>query len=512
MTEPPIGADSRAGQKGPPRVSTESGPLIGTRTGSVASFKGIPFAAPPVGPRRWRPPAPAPGWSEPLAVQAFAPAPIQSQPARSSVMFQTNFADHRALVMSEDCLYLNVWTPEPVADAGLPVMVWLHGGGNRFGHGGQEIHDGAAIAARGIVVVTLNYRLGALGFLALPELAAEDDLGASGNYGLLDVVAALEWVRTNIADFGGDPSQVTIAGNSAGAAMITHLMAAPGARGLFRAAIGQSSAGIFRAEGSMPTQLQAQEDGTAAIERLGCTSPGQLRERSATEFLLPAHLGIVVDGRLIQRDTQDVFVAGEQAAVPLLVGSNSDEGVIYTPSTAAESLKRRVELGPAELTDVYPVDPDRVKASARAFTGESRFSYPVWRWARTHVETTRAPTWMYRFEHQPPLPDDIGLLPPADGEPGYGVFHTAELPYTGGNLWARDWAWRDLDRHLAAVIGDTWARFVTAMDPNGPGLPDWRQFSAAREAELMEYGERIGMRGVPRLEAMALLDALPRPL
>ncbi len=496
------------------RLSTGIGDLVGRRGAHASAFKGIPYAAPPVGDLRWRPPEPAPAWQGVRTAYEAGPAPLQPQPPRSSIMWHTNFADRRALVMSEDCLYLNVWSPEPSPGAGLPVMVFLQGGGNRFGHGGQEIHDGAALASRGLVVVTLNMRVGALGFLSHPGLAEENDLGASGNYGLLDVLAALDWVQAHIAAFGGDPSRVTLAGNSAGAAILTHLMAAPAARGLFRAAIGQSSSGIFRAEGPMPTQKQAQEDGLEALGPLAGVPVEQLRRLCPVSFLLDAHLGVVVDGRLVTSDTEDVFRAGAQAAVPLLVGTTTDEGVNFTRAGAATALRARVTDGPYAdaLARVYPVDDERIRSSARAFTGETRFVYPVWRWARTHIETTQAATWLYRFDHEPPLPADLDLAPPPDGGDRYGVYHTAELPYSADNLRCRDWDWTDTDRDLARRMADAWARFVIDGDPNGGDLPQWHTYDGTPGAETMVFGDPVRTAGVHRIEALEVLDTLPRPL
>lgn len=483
------------------RVRTTGGRLAGERRDGVASFKGIPFAAPPVGDLRWRPPRPAPAWDGERRADTFGPAPLQPQPPRDSIMYHTNFADRRALVMSEDCLYLNVWTPDTTG--GLPVMVWIHGGGNRYGHGGQEIHDGTAMARRGLVVVTLNHRLGALGFLAHPELAAEDDTGASGNYGLLDIVAALTWVRENIAAFGGDPDRVTLAGNSAGAAHICHLMAAQRARSLFRAALGQSASGIGRAEGPLPEQAAAQKQGLRWAEHFGDRDIAALRRLDGVELVLKGHFGPVVDGHLLTEPSDDVFSAARQHAVPLLLGSNRDEGSVYASLDALRQLP--VEPGTDE---VYPVrDAEEARRTARRFTGDSRFTHPVWHWATAHH--TKAPTWLYRFERTPPLPADLPLTPPRDGLSSYGVHHTAELPYTLDTLDCRPWPWTDTDRALARTMADAWARFVETGDPNGGALPTWPVFTGT---EAMVFGDTVAAGQVERLDAMRLLARCPRPL
>ncbi|MEU0840616.1 carboxylesterase family protein [Streptomyces sp. NPDC005962] len=488
------------------RARTNAGRLAGRWDGDVAAFRGIPFAEPPVGDLRWRPPGPVTAWDDERPAYDVGPAPLQPQPSRDSIMFHTNFADRRALVMSEDCLYLNVWTPEPSGTSGgLPVMVWVHGGGNRYGHGGQEIHDGRALARRGIVVVTLNHRLGALGFLAHPGLAAEDERGASGNYGLLDIVAALTWVRENAAHFGGDPGRVTLAGNSAGAAHLCHLMASAAARPLFHAALGQSASGVGRAEGPLPDQAAAQAHGLCWAGEFGDRDITGLRRISGAELILAGHFGPVVDGRLLTEPTDDVFGTGRQHAVPLLVGSNDDEGSAYATLDVLRRLPAHSGIGA-----LYPVrDADEACRTARRFTGESRFTYPVWHWARAH--SGRAPTWMYRFTRTPPLPPGLDLAPPRDGLPGYGAHHTAELPYVLDNLDRRSWHWTAVDRELARVMADTWARFATTGDPNGGALPTWRRFTAT---EAMVFGDTDPARPghLERPDAMRLLANLPRPL
>jgi len=496
------------------RASVETGRLVGLEYDSIASFKAIPFAAPPVGPRRWRPPEPAAKWDGERTADCFGPAPVQPQPPRNSIMFHTNFADRRALVMSEDCLTVNVWTPEVSAGARLPVMVWIHGGGNRYGHGSQEIHDGAAMARRGVVVVTLNHRLGALGFLAHPDLAAADREEASGNYGLLDIVAALEWVQRNIVSFGGDPAAVTVAGNSAGAAHITHLMASTHTRSLFRAAIAQSSSGVFRAEGPLKSQEAAQAEGLSYAASFGSPSIGHLRQVSGVELAVKGHFGPVIDGRLLTEPSDDAFLTGRQKTVPLLAGTVKDEGSNYTRQTDAAELRARVAALPdgQRFEAQYPVDDANVARSARLWVGESRFVYPVWRWAATHRRTAGAPTWLYRFEHAPPLPADIDLAPPHDGGPGFGVYHTSELLYTSDNLKCRSWPWAEADHQLAATMADTWARFVTDLNPNGAGLPNWPTLDDPDGENVMVFDFRPHVATPERLAALHMLDELPRPL
>ena len=479
---------------------------MGRLDSGIATFQGIPYAAPPVGPLRWQPPQRLTRAAEPRFALSFAAAPIQQLPPTSSLMYRLNFADRSALVMSEDCLYLNVWSPEPSRTAGLPVMVWIHGGGNRVGHGGQDLFDGRSLAKRGIVVVTINMRLGALGFLSLPALAEKDPNGASGNYGLHDAVAALGWVRDNIRAFGGDPDSVTIIGNSAGAAIVNHLMVAPAARGLFRSAVGQSMAGVFRAEGRLTPHDAAAARGQEAVAALG-TTLDQLRALPATAFLAVPPQGVIVDGGILVEDTTDAFLAGRQAPVPLLAGWTEDEGSLFPTSTAAEEMMPTARSADAAalLARTYPAVADaKGMAARRRLVGDRRFTYPVWRWARTHAETSGAPTWLYRFEHQLPLPPD--LPPPPDGAEGYGTFHTAELPYMWDNLDMRRWAWSDDDRVLAHRMADAWTRFVGQGDPRSDDLPEWSPVGGTEHTELMVFGRRPQIGTVRHREVFELFD------
>lgn len=487
------------------RVSADAGWLAGRRCGAVSVFKGIPYAVPPVGALRWKPPQRRQHWDGERLALELGPAPIQELPLRSTLMYRLNHDEPQPLVMSEDCLYLNVWSPSPSRGVNLPVLVWIHGGGHKSGHGGQDLFDGSNLSARGMVVVTVNMRLGALGFLSLPGLAAEDPLGASGNYGVQDVVAALEWVQDNIAAFGGDPARVTVAGNSAGAATVTHLMAAPAARQLFRAAIGQSASGIFRPERRMPTQHEA---GQQAMSWLNAPVD-RLRELPETAFLHIPVQGVVVDGRLLVEDTTDVFLDGRQAGIPLLAGWNADEGSLYSSPAAAAALQDLPGAISAQHLpkEIYPLGSDaRGLAGARALVGDRRFAYPVWRWARTHAETSGAPVWLYEFDHSLPLPEDLPL--PPDGGSAYGTFHTSELPYMWDNLAARPWAWSDADHGIARQMADAWAHFVIHGTPHGTGMPAWHAFNAMDENHLMVFGETIKPGSARRREAFDLFDAI----
>ncbi|GGH48389.1 carboxylesterase/lipase family protein [Microbacterium album] len=495
-------------------VATDSGALRGLRDDAgIATFRGVPYAAPPVGERRWRPSTPPAPWEGVRPATTAGPAPLQRLPPRTAVLYRLNFDDRCPLVMSEDCLFLNVWTPDPSPRAALPVLVFLHGGGFRFGHGGLEVHDGAALARRGVVVVTLNMRLGALGFLAHPGLAAEDELGATGNYGVLDVVTALEWVQRNIGAFGGDPGRVTLAGNSAGAVIVTALMASPAAQGLFHAAIVQSSSALYRGQGPLPSAERAAEAGQAALGPLASATVSHLRDLSAPALPFDGPWEPVVDGRVVTESLEDVFAAGRQLGVPLLAGTNADEGTPYLAPDAPGRVRAVVEADAPDgaLREAYPTGDAQLAVSARRFVTDTRFRYLVWRTARTHAMTSAAPTWLYLFDRTPPLPTDVDIAPPRDGGAGYGAFHTAELPYMADNLGVRRWPWQDADHELAAIMADTWARFVADHDPRGGGLPDWPALDGAPAAPSLVFGEEVRVEATPRSAALSALDGVPRP-
>lgn len=475
----------------------------------MAVFRGIPFAAPPIGSLRFRPPVPAAGWDGCRPATQPPPAPVQRQPPRRSMMYRVNFDDRRALVMSEDCLYLTIETPEPGPGANLPVMVWLHGGGNRFGYAAQDVHDGRRLAGRGLVVVTMNYRLGALGFLAHPELSREDAHGSSGNAALHDVVAALAWVQDSIAGFGGDPGLVTLAGSSAGAAFVCHLMASPLATGLFSAAIGQSSAGMARADGPLSTLDSAEQAGMQFARSVGAASLRDLRDRSAAE-LLDGHFGPVLDGHLLRAETGEVYARGEQAGVPLLAGTTADEGSYFATladTQALQALAGGLPTGHA-FHRAYPRRaPAELAASARGWVGDMRFHRPVRAWAQAHAVTSPAPVWQYYFDHAPPLPAGPNLLPPADGLPGFGAFHTSELPYSWDNLHLHRWPWTTADHALAEVMSSAWVRFMATHDPNGAGLPGWPALTADADAgAVMRLGNKPELIPHPRAAAMGALE------
>jgi para-nitrobenzyl esterase len=430
---------------------------------SVRVFKGIPFAAAPVGALRWRPPAPVLRWDGVRRADQFPPT--CPQPARTGALAQlaTSF---RLGPSSEDCLYLNIWTAARSATARLPVMVWLPGGAFTTGGGSGLVFDGESLAKRGVVLVTVNYRLGVMGFLAHPELTNESERRASGNYGLMDQIAALQWIQRNITAFGGDRTRITLFGQSAGASSVWYLMASPLAKGLFQRAIGQSAggtAGLLALDAPL-SRASAEVAGLRFATSIGVGSIAELRTRPFEQLVQKAgvaSMAPIVDGWLLPEDPRAVFRGRRQHHMPLLVGSNADDGR-QQPLTAeayvAGSKERYGALFDAYMR-LYPgATTAEANASQDAFAPDAR-AWRVWNWADLHARSVTS-TFLYYFTRKAPA-----------GAPSSGAYHGAELYYVFHNqhLYRQEWtAW---DRTLADTMSSYWINFAARGDPNGRGLP-----------------------------------------
>ena len=469
-------------------VKTKSGKVEGKQAGPVRVFLGIPYAAPPVGELRWKPPAPAAKWKGVRKAAEFGPRCMQS-PVFTDMVFRDSGG-------SEDCLTLNVWTPAKSASAKLPVMVWIYGGGFVAGATSEQRQDGSVLAQQGVVVVSMNYRLGIFGFFVHPELAAESGRNSAGNYGLHDQVAALHWVQENIAEFGGDPGNVTIFGESAGSFSVSAQMASPLAKGLFQKAIGESG-GAFSSSGLPfdPLAVREEKDTKLVTSTLGAKTLAELRAMPAQKlldaFFKPGggfDFGPDIDGYFLPQSPEAIFASGKQNDVPLLAGWNRDEGhFAQDKKPNLESLKATAqkEFGDkaAEFLRLYPAKTDAEAARAmKDFSGDQFIAWSAWRWIEAQSKTGKQPIYRYRFDLS--LPGDVG-------EPLLGAYHSAEIEYVFGQLDSKAHRlWRPKDRQLSLELQKYWTDFARNGNPNGPGLPDWPVYSAADGWQVMHLDEK----------------------
>jgi para-nitrobenzyl esterase len=480
-----------------PKVRIETGWVSGARDDGVSAFLGLPYAAPPVGALRWRPPAPAASWTGVRKATGFQPACMQTG---------VSMPGEPPPRISEDCLYLNVWTQQ-VGRRGAPVIVWIHGGGYSNGATALPLYWGDRLARRGVVVVSLAYRLGPFGYLAHPDLSREGE-GASGDYGLMDQIAALTWVRNNIAAFGGDPARVTIAGQSAGAMSVSQLIASPAAGGLFQRAIAQSG-GLFEPLALAPAyQLkQAEQDGLAYAASLGASSVEDLRRLPAAR-LLEGRAGLVthpvVGPPVLPISPYDAYVSGRQTRVPVLVGYNAEEArsltdlKAITAASYAKDLARAWGPLPEGIVAAYPYADDMSARQARAdLERDLRFGWDMWAWARLQA-ASGAPAWFYRFDQQPPFP--AGSV-----RAGWGASHFAELWYMFDHLGQEPWAWTPQDRRLADIMAAYWVNFARTGDPNGKGLPPWPVYDP-RTDQVQRLGAAIATGSNPDIRGLQAFD------
>lgn len=486
-------------------VAIEGGRVVGSEEAGLSVYRGIPFAAPPLGALRWREPQPVAPWSEALRARGFAPACMQSG---------VSMPGEPAPQISEDCLYLNVWSPARSARDRLPVMVWFHGGGFSNGSTALPLYAGDRLARKGVIVVTVAYRLGPFGYLAHPELTRESARGGSGNYGLMDQVAALRWVQRNIAGFGGDPGQVTIFGQSAGAMAVSLLMASPRAAGLFHRAIAQSG-GMFEPTQIAPSFLlsNAERDGVAYASSVGASSLAQLRALPAAALLRGSAGAVshpVIEPAMLPETPYDAFAARRQADVPILVGSNADEArslVDLSKVTAArfsDDLQAAWGPLPPPVIAAYRFTTDDEARKARAdLERDLRFGWDMWAWARLHAGTGRSRAWYYHFTRTPPFPRDSVRA-------GWGASHFAELWYVFDQLGQERWAWQPADRALADAMSTYWTNFAKTGDPNSGSngdLPHWPSFDLA-DSRVLYLGDTITVGGVPALPTLQVFDGV----
>lgn len=487
-------------------VKTLDGLVEGTVEDGIDVYRGIPFAAPPVGNLRWRAPQPVKKWPAVRAANEFAASCMQ--PTRASTLTAS------ALTVSEDCLYLNVWSPAKSADAKLPVMVWIYGGGFMAGSTAIPLYSGEQLAKKGVVVVSVAYRVGPMGFFAHPALSAESEHHVSGNYGLLDQIAGLRWVQQNIAAFGGDPRRVTIFGESAGAISVSMLAVSPLAKGLFSGAISESggSFGPPRSPGEPGENVQplaaAEQDGVAYATKMEARSASDLRKLSAEAVAsgAGAALGLswpVLDGWVIPDDQYKRYAAGQYNDTPILIGTNSDEGALFpmppTRDAYVEGVRRRYGPFADAILKHYPPAEQGWLQSSRDLMRDVGFGWHTWVWARLQSKAGKSKVFYYYFDHAPPRTEDSRFKHAA------GAVHAEEMVYVFQHLDQQPLPWTAEDRAISEAMATYWTNFAKHGDPNGEGVPQWPAYSEASGA-VMHFNAKPEVGKVANLAKIEALD------
>lgn len=501
----------------PLEVKTDKGKVRGdfTTDGKVIAFKGIPYAAPPVGDLRWKPPMPAAKWKGVKQTTDFGSHCIQSGGYPDMIFHDPG--------ENEDCLTLNVWTPKGAKPGSLPVMVWIYGGGYNTGGTSEARQDGQFLAHRNVVVVSMNYRLGIIGFFAHPELTAESEHHASGNYGLMDQAAAIQWVAHNIRDFGGDPSNITLFGESAGSFSVSAQMASPMAKGLIQKAIGESGGAFYSTGlGFKPREMIEKTDVEFSENAFHTSKLADLRKLPAQDLVKaamakttppPPRFGPDVDGYFLPDSVPNIYSAGDQAHIPLLAGWNADEAraevTLAREKMTAERFKNQAqaEFGAdaARFLEVYPASTDeQAVESAGDFASDRFIAYSTWRWIEAQVQTGQAPVYRYRL--------DLGSPGDKNHAAIMGAFHSDDIEYVFGTLDSRPGAvWRPEDRKLSAQIQTYWTNFARTGDPNRPStrdLPKWPTYNEASGWQVMHLDADSDARPDNQRERYLFLDSV----
>ncbi|SHO65238.1 carboxylesterase/lipase family protein [Algoriphagus zhangzhouensis] len=479
-------------------VSVTGGRISGffSAKDSIKIFKGIPFAAPPLGELRWKAPQPVIPWEGVLETKENPASLMQGAPVPFFAWSEEFLIPKEPI--SEDGLYLNVWTPAKDESEKLPVMVWVHGGGFSAGSGTVPLYDGEALAKKGIIVVTINYRLGIFGFLAHPELSAENPDGISGNYGILDQIAALKWVNENIAAFGGDPDNVTIAGQSAGAFSINALVVSPLAKGYFNKAIAESGAMVNRGSGLVGGLKSSEERYAQLLSDSGLTSIEKMRKIPADSLMkIQGWFFPVVDGVVIP-SVKEAIISKNSSDVPLLTGWNADDNVSLGPPVSMEEFEKNAvkQYGgrAGEFLELFPAKDEVQLAESQGVISELNFGMQNYSWAKLQSLYGSQPAYLYYFTRIPP------------GEPNYGAFHSAEFSYAFHTLHYWNRSFEKIDYDLEEKMSTYWVNFVKTGDPNGEGMPEWPVFNP-EDPLVMELGTEVKSIPLPHSAQIRFLES-----
>jgi para-nitrobenzyl esterase len=491
---------NKAAGKNDDTITVEGGKISGVkRAGSdVEAFKGIPFAAPPVGELRWKAPQPVVPWPGVKKCDAFGPSPMQATP-RPFMVYTSEFLIPEQPI-SEDCLYLNVWT-NAHKGAKHPVFLWIYGGGFSSGGTGVPIYDGEAMAKKGVIFVSANYRVGVFGFLAHPELTKESQNHASGNYGLLDQIAALLWIKKNIAAFGGDPNNITIDGQSAGSMSVNCLVASPAARGLFNKAIAESGSFMVANPFIQSTTLEtAEQQGVKFAALAHAQSIEELRKMPAVDLMkVQGRFSPITDGYVLPKPVYQIFAEGSQNNVPVITGWNGDESFVMAfkkKDAYVEQIRKQFGPDADEVLKYYPGNTDEEAARSQVkMSRDQTFAMSGFKWASLQSQQGKAPIYVYNFNRKlPATPDYVK----------YGAFHTGEVAYVMDDLKFLNRPWESADQPLATLISSYWVNFMKTGNPNGPGLPEWPKYDNATQ-QAMVFDAVSGKQSLPGKDALKFM-------
>lgn len=476
-------------------ATVTGGTVEGTVADGLSTYLGIPFAAPPVGALRWKAPAPVVPWTTPLKADKFGKACMQEPGLAKQMGYEGE--------LSEDCLFVDVWTPAKAATERLPVIVWIYGGGYFSGMSSIPLYSGANFAKQGVVFVSVSYRVGPFGFLASPDLSKESAGKGSGNFGMLDMIAGLQWVKANIAKFGGDPAKVTIMGHSAGGNAVSRLAASPLARGLFRGVIAQSGANFALKDTSLAT---AEANGAKFLTGLGANDLAAARALTAAQIQAAAdapgtgRFGPPIDGYVVPAPQVDLWKAGRFNDTPILIGHTSDEGAAFgaapkTPEEFEAQVRKDYPVETDGILDVYPHDSGTLATrAAKQLQRDAGFGWPAWTWAKLQSERGKAKSWLYYFDR-----------PTTQNPDGSGHGAEVALVFANPDLRPGRAAWTDEDRAISRTMQGYWVNFAKTGNPNGAGLPAWPSYDSLNP-QVMRLGTKTAAGQVPNYSKIDALD------